>query len=122
MDGSRLLIRSEQGIFRIPQRERQGAPRLKGLSFESMDELVLWCCNHRRFLEYLIGRRYMTEKKPLGSTTFRGNQYTGPIGGPNANDGHTAENIADELGVSANSIKRAEAFVPNPPPRPHPPP
>ena len=111
MNESRLLMKGYHNASGISKRKQQTAPRLKVFSFETMDEIVLWCCNNRRFLEYLIGRRYMAKKKPLGSTSFRGNQYMRPTDSPDDNGGPTAKRIADELGVSANAVKRAESFV-----------
>lgn len=111
MIGSNHCNRVSHTALRASCVTQRQAPQQEGLTFRSMDDLVLWCCNNRRFLEYLVGRRYMAEKKPLGSTSFRGNQYTNPTSKPGENTGPTAQRIADELGISQNSVKRAEAFA-----------
>jgi len=87
--------------------------------FADRYEAIAWICKNqlgRRNLtkeqkKYLIGKQYEAEKASHGGE--RGNQYTDLASSQNGNlpkHNKTCERIAEENGISKNSVLRAEAF------------
>ena len=88
-------------------------------TFADRYEAIAWICKNqlgRRNLtkeqkKYLIGKQYEAEKASHGGD--RGNQYTNLASsqiGNLPNKEKTCERIADENGISKNTVLRAEAF------------
>lgn len=88
-------------------------------TFADRYEAIAWICKNqlgRRNLtkeqkKYLIGKQYEAEKASHGGD--RGNQYTNLASSQNGNlpnKEKTCERIADENGISKNTVLRAEAF------------
>ena len=88
-------------------------------TFADRYEAIAWICKNqlgRRNLtpgqrKYLIGKQYEAEKARHGGE--RGNQYTSLASsqfGNLPNSAKTCERIADENGISKNTVLRAEAF------------
>lgn len=91
-------------------------------TFTDRYEAIAWICKNqlgRRNLtpgqrKYLIGKQYEAEKASHGAKDgFRGNQYQGLVSSQNGNlpnHNKTCERIADENGISKNTVLRAEAY------------
>ena len=83
----------------------------KEMNFEDIDEAKLWIINNqlaRRNLmdeqrKYYRGLKYEQRKN---TEKFKGNQYTQSGGGQNVPCQNTAQQIADEEGVTDRTIKR----------------
>ena len=98
--------------------------RISKRYFENRYQAISWICLNqlgRRNLSgaqktVLMGRRYKAEKLAHGASDgFRGNKYKKVVNGQNdplQNDGHTtAKRIAEEMGTSEKTVRRAEKFV-----------
>lgn len=90
--------------------------------FSDRYEAIAWICKNqlgRRNLtpnqkKYLIGKQYEAEKCSHGAKDgFRGNQHQELVSSQNGNlpkHNKTCERIAEENGISKNSVLRAEAY------------